>query len=95
MIFSHRAVAVMAGTFAAVSVFAQGAMPNDPSTAPSDPGAASTPHQRATTQSPVTESPAAAGGTSPSDASTPHQKQATKKKHKTKKSSPDAPAPSP
>jgi hypothetical protein len=81
------------GILSAATVLAQSdTSPPAPGTQPSDPSAASTPHQRATTKSPASESPAPANGASPSDSSTPHQKQVTKKKHKAKKASPDAAA---
>jgi hypothetical protein len=72
----------LAGMLAAATVFAQATPPAPPATQPSDPSAASSPHQRATTKSPSGEastSPSAA-----SDTATPHQKQAMKKKHKKK-----------
>jgi hypothetical protein len=56
---------------------------------PTDPSAASSPHQRAVTKSPSTESSATTEGSNPSDASSPHQKQTVKKKkHKSTTSSP-------
>jgi hypothetical protein len=69
--------------------FAQNGTPTSPSTQPTDPSAASSPHQRTVTKSPGDESAATTQGTSPSAASTPHQKKATKKK--AKPATPDSP----
>ncbi len=83
------------GLLAAATVFGQtpSGTPANPTSQPSDPGAASSPHQRTVTKTPTDESAAATSGTNPSDASTPHQKKALKKKQKAKKPTPpDSPA---
>lgn len=74
--------------------FAQNGTPTAPATQPTDPSAASSPHQRAVTKTPADESAATTTGTSPNAASTPHQKKATKKKAKpATPTSPDSPTP--
>jgi hypothetical protein len=56
-----------------------------PQTQPTDPSAASSPHQRDVVKSPGAEAPAPADSASSNDSSTPHQKQVMKKKkHKAK-----------
>jgi len=84
---SYTTVSAILGVIASGVVFAQGGTPPaTPGSQPSDPSAASTPHQRAATKAPAgDEAPAASSGTSPSDAATPHQKDSMKKKHKPKK----------
>jgi hypothetical protein len=82
----------LAGMLATAAVFAQSPTPPEtPAAQPSDPSAASSPHQRAATKSPSGETAAPTGGASPSDSATPHQKQTVKKKHK-KKPQTDAPS---
>lgn len=49
-------------------------------TQPTDPSAASSPHQRDAVKAPGAEAPASADPANASDASTPHQKQVMKKK---------------
>jgi hypothetical protein len=72
----------LVGIVAAGAVLAQSTSPPAaPATQPSDPSAASSPHQRAATKSPASEATPNSEG-NPSDASTPHQKQVTKKKSK-------------
>ncbi|MDP8986089.1 MAG: hypothetical protein M3N97_13850 [Pseudomonadota bacterium] len=68
--------AVLIGVLASAAVFAQA-----PATEPTDPSAASSPHQRETVKQPGAEAPATAD-TSPNNAATPHQKHVMKKKHK-------------
>jgi hypothetical protein len=55
--------------------------PAAPAAQPSDPSAASSPHQRAATKSPASEA-TPNNEANASEASTPHQKQVTKKKSK-------------
>jgi len=72
---------LLAGVLAAASIFAQSPTPPEtPGAQPSDPSAASSPHQRAATKAPSAE----ASASTPSDTATPHQKQTMKKKHKKK-----------
>ncbi len=91
----HSSAGALVGLFATAAVFAQtpSGTPAHPIAQPSNPSAASSPHQRDVTKTPADEA-APAAGASPNDASTPHQKKAVKsakKKHKTKKQPPDAP----
>jgi hypothetical protein len=73
---------------AAGALFAQTpTSPGEPAAQPSDPSAASSPHQRAATKSPSGEA-APSPGAKATDAASPHQKQALKKKHKKKASTP-------
>ena len=90
---THTTVSTLLGLVASAAVFAQSGTPAPaPGTQPTDPSAASTPHQRAATKTPDTGTPAAASGTSPSDAATPAQKDSLKKKKK-HKATPDKDGP--
>jgi hypothetical protein len=77
----------LAGMLAAGTLFAQAPTPAEPAAQPSDPSAASSPHQRAATKSPSGEATPSTGAKA-TDAASPHQKQALKKKHKKKASAP-------
>ncbi len=78
-------VSTLLGLVASAAVFAQSGTPTPtPGSQPTNPSAASSPHQRAATKAPDTETPAASSGTSPSDSATPSQKDSLKKKHKAK-----------
>jgi hypothetical protein len=88
MKISFASVSGFLAVLAASTLFAQDSAAPAPGAQPTDPSAASSPHQRATTKAPSEESQPAASGTNPSDASTPHQKQSMKKKHKAKKTAP-------
>jgi hypothetical protein len=85
MKISFASVSGFLAVLAASTLFAQDSATPAPGAQPSDPSAASSPHQRAATKAPSAESPPAASGTDPSTASTPHQKQSMKKRHKPKK----------
>ena len=76
--FHTQLAGILTGMIIVATVFAQSTTPGKP-TEPSDPSAASSPHQRAVTKSPSAEAPTSSA-TSPSDAGTPHQKQTVKKK---------------
>lgn len=83
---SYMIAGLMAGILGTATVVAQA-----PVAEPTDPSAASTPHQRDTVKKQGDEAPAV-GATTPSDAATPHQKQVTKKKHKKKSNEGDTPS---
>jgi len=76
-----------------MSVLATGVVlaqaPSPPTSQPSDPNAASTPHQRAVTKTPADEAAPSNSAADPGDSPTKHQKQALKKKK------PKAPADAP
>ena len=73
-LIKHRTLGMLA-LLAAVTATAQ----SPPAQQPTDPNAASTPHQRDVTKTPANEA-APTGGTNPSDASTPHQKSVRKRR---------------
>ena len=79
----------LAGMLTAGTLFAQAPTPAEPAAQPSDPSAASSPHQRATTKSP-SEQATPSTGAKASDAASPHQKQTLKKKHKKKVTPPSS-----
>jgi hypothetical protein len=80
-------IASVIACLASATVFAQGGTPTpSPGAQPTDPSAASTPHQRAAVKAPSgAETPAASSGTNPGDSATPAQKDQIKKTHKAKK----------
>jgi hypothetical protein len=85
---------LFAPTFALMGCLTAGlAAAQAPAQQPTDPNAASTPHQRDVTKSPANEA-APTGGSNPSDASTPHQKSTLKKSHTKKKAKSSTPPPS-
>lgn len=82
---TYKIAAALFGLFASAIVMAQ--MPASPTQGaqPTDPSAASSPHQRDTIRSPSSEAPANSSGSDPSNASTPAQKDSVRKTHKHKK----------